>query len=98
MFHDDEGVSGIGNADAQKAELERNEREALTKCHASLSQLQHQAPDWFAHYEDAQPDSADRETLVELLRTAPDDFSRGLLYGNFLMRMAIASITNREFK
>lgn len=73
------------------------EREVLAKCHASMISLQQSAPDWFAFYEDAQPDSAERAVLVELLRTAPDDFSRGLLYGNFLMRMAIATITQREF-
>ena len=73
------------------------EREALARCHADMARLENDAPDWCAFYEDAQPDSADRATLVELLRTAPSDFARGLLYGNFLMRMTIAGITGRDF-
>lgn len=73
------------------------EREALARCHADMSRLQNDAPDWYAFYEDAQPDSAEKAVLIELMRTAPNDFARGLLYGNILMRMTIAGITGRDF-
>ena len=70
----------------------------LASCQSKLIQLQNQAPDWFAFYEDSMPDTADRATLVELLRTAPNDFAKGVLYGKFVMRMDMAAITGRGFQ
>ncbi len=79
-----------------KAEAQDDEKTILASCHAAMAKLQYDAPDWFAWYEDSQPDSAEKDVLLELLRTAPDDFSRGLLYGTLIMQMAIRQITQRE--
>lgn len=65
-------------------------------CHASLEKLRTTHPDWYAFFEDSQADSADRVVLTELLRTAPDDFSRGLLYGLHIMHSQILELTKRE--
>ncbi len=73
------------------------EEQILASCHSDLLRLQETAPDWFAYYDDAQPDSAERAVLVDLLKTAPSDFSKGLLYGLFIMRQNIAGMTQREF-
>ena len=73
------------------------EEQVLDSCHRDLLRLQHAAPDWFAYYDDAQPDSAERAVLVDLLKTAPDDFAKGLMYGLFIMRQNIAGMTQREF-
>lgn len=84
-------MESLGGVQAQQSE-----QSILASCHAAMAKLQYKAPDWYAHYEDAQPDSAEKDVLLELLRTAPDDFSRGLLYGTLIMQMAIREITQRE--
>jgi len=86
-----------GATAAMEASLRAVEEQALASCHQSLIDLQNTAPDWFAFYEDSQADSAERATLVELMRTAPNDYAKGLVYGFFIMRQTIASMTDRKF-
>lgn len=80
------------NPIADQAEATINEQ-----CLISMNACREQAPEWFANYEDSMPDTSDRATLVDLLRTAPNDFARGVLYGKFVMRMGMAEMSGRSF-
>ena len=73
------------------------ERAALRLVEASVLQLEQQHPEWWALYEEVNPDSAPRAEVVELMAAAPNEFARGLVYGKYLMRLEIAAITNRPW-
>lgn len=74
------------------------ESEVLSKCHRMMKASDLTDPSWFAKYEDSFPDTAARDEVVELMRTAPDQFSLGVMYGKYLMRQEIAAMTGREFQ
>jgi len=74
------------------------EREQLAKCERQMDDISLTFAEWYAFYEDVAPDNAPREDLIELLRTAPNAFAQGLVYGKFTMRLEIAAITGREFQ
>lgn len=73
------------------------EREIMRKCHDLMTSIGRTDPGWMAYYEDALPDTADREVVIDLMRSAPNPFAMGVLYGKFLLRIEIAQITGREF-
>lgn len=73
------------------------ERAALRIAESKMLQVEQKYPDWWSLYEDVVPDTAARAEVVELLATAPDDFSRGVIYGKYLMRLEIAAITKRPW-
>ena len=62
-----------------------------------LEEAADRSPDWFAYFEDVQAFSAPKSDLMELLRTAPTPFARGLIYGIVLMRQELAVVTGRDF-
>lgn len=71
-----------------------SEAAAVARCHAHLANLN---TDWLARMDDAHLPTADRGTVADLLQTAPDDFTRGLLYGQLLARLGLAWATGRPF-
>lgn len=81
-------------SDAQGQEVERA---ALRMAETSMMVVETNFSEWFCLYEETMVDMAPREEVVELLRTAPDDFTRGLIYGKYLMRLEIAAMTRRPF-
>lgn len=62
-----------------------------------LEEAADRSPDWFAYFEDVQAFSAPKADLMELLRTAPTPFAKGLIYGIVLMRQELAAVTGRDF-
>lgn len=81
----------------QMTEAQAIEGEVINKCHELMDAVNRTDPGWMAMYEDALPDSAEREVIVDLMKSAPNHFALGVLYGKFLMRMQIAEMTDREF-
>lgn len=77
--------------------LVRREDRLVQSCAARMEQAMQTSPDWFAYFEDVQAMSASRADVLELLRCAPDEFTRGLMYGIYLMRSELALVTGREF-
>lgn len=73
------------------------ERAALVRPEQEMDRLRQVHPGWYAAYDEAMIDTADRAVYVELLNTAPTPFAVGLLYGKFAMRMEIEQITGRAF-
>ncbi|MDP2371286.1 hypothetical protein [Rhodoferax sp.] len=78
----------------QRKHVPSHEATAVARCHAHLTGLD---PTWLERFDDAQLPTADRSTIVDLLQTAPDDFARGLLYGQLLARLELAQATGRPF-
>ena len=74
------------------------EDQLVLACARRMDQVSEIHPDWFAYFDDVQALSAMRTDVAELLRCAPTEFTRGLMYGIYLMRSEIALITGREFK
>jgi len=76
---------------------ERNEERLVQSCAARLDHAMQTSPEWFAYFDDVQALSANRADIAELLRCAPDEFTRGLMYGIYIMRSEMALITGRDF-
>lgn len=76
----------------------RAEREALAHAEREMAKLEAEFPEWWAFYDEVMPDIAPRADVVELLRTAPNDAARMLIYGKFTMRLEIAAITKRPWR
>jgi len=72
-------------------------RKSLLDCSAAFQSLAETAPEWFAYFEDVQACTASKEDILELLRASPNRFCMGLMYGIFIMRQELASMTGREF-
>ena len=53
--------------------------------------------DWLDAYDFVDPDSAPKRELLELLKSAPDEFAQGVIYGKFLARQQLALATGRAF-
>lgn len=71
---------------------------AVVDCIQEMQRLKEQFPEWFDEYDDAMVDTgADRATIEALLRTAPNEFLRGMMFGKLVMRVQIAAITERDF-
>jgi hypothetical protein len=68
---------------------------AMARVKADLESIAATDPDWFADFEDSDPDICPIADLIRLLDTAPNDTARGFLAGKLLMREAIAQITGR---
>jgi cAMP phosphodiesterase len=63
-----------------------------------IRQLRGSSPDYFAYFEDVDPDTCSRSDLYDLMHSAPNERVRFFLLGKYTMRISIASITGREFK
>lgn len=71
---------------------------SIESCVAELQDIANSHPDWWAEYEDAQIDiGSDRETLDRLLKSAPTQFAKGVVFGKIVFRQQIASLTGRPF-
>ena len=75
--------------------MQQLEARATLECSGEMEELRTQFPDWFALYEDMQPDTAGCEEVLALLTSAPNAFSKGLMMGKFSIRMEYAAITGR---
>lgn len=69
----------------------------LRQADAQLAEVKEQFPEWYADYEDIDPFVADRELVEHLLKTAPNDYTSGLITGMLLIRQQIAAVTGRGF-
>lgn len=67
-------------------------------CFSQIQSLRDTHPEYFAYFEDVDPDVASRADLLDLIASAPTDAVKFFLLGKFTMRMAIAAVTGREFK
>lgn len=74
------------------------EEKTIEACALKFEELQKNHLEWFESYEDAVPNNAPRQEVVELLASAPNDFAAGLMYGIFMMRQELAYATDRDFK
>lgn len=70
---------------------------ALASCERKMNELQSLHPDWYELFEDTLPDNAPRAEVVELMLSAPNDFSKGLMFGKFSMRLELEAVTKRAF-
>jgi hypothetical protein len=64
---------------------------------AEMAELRRCHPGWFHRMDDAEPDTASSDELLELLRDAPTAFAKGLVFGKFQLRMELAAMTGRSF-
>lgn len=76
--------------------LDSSEAESamVGRCHAHLAKLD---PNWLERMDDTHLPTTGRQTVVELMQTAPDDFARGLMYGQMLARLELAQATGHPF-
>lgn len=51
-----------------------------------MAQLQRMHPSWMAAFDDAQADEASLTELLGLLKTAPTEFARGVVFGKLSLR------------
>lgn len=65
---------------------------------ADIASLKDTHPDYFAYFDDVDPDTATREELLDLMTSAPNERVKYFLFGKYSMRLTIASVTGREFK
>lgn len=65
---------------------------------SEISSLKESHPEYFAYFDDMDPDTSPRAELVDLIASAPNDKVKFFLFGKFMMRLTIASVTGREFK
>jgi len=77
--------------------IPKRETSVVTNLFAQLADVQRTAPEYFAYFEDADPDTAGRAELVELMVNAPNDQLKYFLFGKFTSRLALAAATGREF-
>lgn len=82
----------------QTAKTQSPEETAIARCDTRIKELQQSHPDWFELFDDTLPDNAPRSEVVELMLSAPNDFSMGLMYGKYTMRLEIAAVTGRDFE
>lgn len=73
------------------------ERIAVSQCSSLFNELRKEHPEWFALYDETDPDTCSRAELVDLMASAPTPFSKGVVYGKYSMRLAIEAITGRPF-
>lgn len=83
--------------EAAIAETHREEARLMDMCDKELAPIRAQWPDWWAYFEDADPDICDRAVLFELIATAPSPLVRQYLHGKLSLRLAISQITGRAF-
>ena len=81
------------------AKNQSNERfaPALLRARQDIIDSTQASPDWWALFEAIDPDIASREEVLELLDTAPNDFTRGVIYGKLSMRIQMAMVTGIPF-
>lgn len=68
---------------------------AMIRVKIDLEAIANSAPEWYAKFEQCDPDICDIEDLLELMDTSPNDTARGFLVAKYLFREAIAQITGR---
>lgn len=76
---------------------ENQENTIVKKMFSEIESLRDSNPDFFADFEDIDPDTATRSELVDLMEKSPTDQVRFFLFGKFTMRLMIASVTGRAF-
>lgn len=69
----------------------------LDRCQAELEQIRDTHPDWFAYFEDRDPDICSRAEMMELIDTAPTVAARQFLFGKYSLRLTISMITGRPW-
>lgn len=74
-----------------------HEAKVLSRAYALMDSLRETHPDFHARIEDANPMLAHRAELIDLMQRAPTDEIYMFLYANFMVRLDIAEITEREF-
>lgn len=74
------------------------EKAVVATVNAEMAEMRDRHPDYFAYLDDAMPETAEREVIVDLMNSAPDARIRFWLHAMFMMRLSISIITGREFK
>lgn len=62
-----------------------------------LNVIREMHPEWHAQYESMDLARSSSEEILELLKSAPNSFAKGLLGGVLYMRLDIAAVTGRAF-
>lgn len=92
-----QGTTHSASEEAVIADTFKEEARLMAMCDQELAPIRSQFPDWWAYFEDLDPDICDRADLFELIATAPTPLVRQYLHGKLSLRMAIAQITGRAF-
>lgn len=90
------GISG-GLRPQSLAEREAQVMRQFNKLFEIDTHASEEASEWLARFDDIDIDTASREEFVGLMETAPTAAMFTLIVGKFQMRLAIASVTDREF-
>jgi len=85
-------------ANGSQQQLEVQESQIVGAMFQEINQLKETHAEFFAWFEDVDPDSAPRGELVDLMANSPNDAVKYFLFGKYTMRLQLASITGREFK
>lgn len=62
---------------------------------AEIEGLRETHPEYFAYFEDVDPDTAPRAELVDLMASAPNAQVKYFLFGKYTARLAQATATGR---
>lgn len=69
----------------------------FTAAAGELDDARREHPSWFAAYDDGALEHSSAADLMELMNTAPNSFTRGMVYGAFMARIELAAATGGEF-
>lgn len=64
---------------------------------AAIGDLGRTNPEFFAHFEDTELDTATRADLVDLMVLAPNDSVKFYVFGRYTARMALAGASGTAF-
>lgn len=87
-------ISGFIEGQAKRAATAK-ENVIVKEMFAEIEGLRETHPEFFAYFEDVDPDTAPRAELVDLMASSPNDQVKYFLFGQLAARMALAAITGR---
>lgn len=76
-------------------ENQEKENAIIKNMFAEIEELRETHPEFFAYFEDVDPDTAPRAELVDLMASAPNAQVKYFLFGHLAARMAMAAATGR---
>lgn len=73
------------------------ERQIVKTMLAEIGNLGRTNPEFFAHFEDTELDTASRADLVDLMARAPNDQVKFFIFGKYSARLALAGASGTAF-
>lgn len=80
-----------------KFQIHEREASVVKNLFTQLADVQRTAPDYYAHFDDVDSDTATRKELLELMNSAPNECVKYVLFGKYSMRMSLAAAIGRDF-